>query len=177
MTRIRILIAWVAAAGALSACAGGTDTAPTATSTGATSTAASPTGASPTGAYSPVTPDETAIAAVFRDHNEALLSHDFARACSFHDPVLDQQLVAQAAAGDGRIAGCEDALKAIYANPDAVAASDGIARTARITAITVGGDAAEITWSVENRGKQSSTTTGMRRIDGQWRLSGPAAAN
>lgn len=151
-----MVIAGVVAAGVLSSCSSGRGTDPQ---------APAPQSAA----------DEIAIATVFRDHNAALLAHDFAKVCSLNDAALNEQLVANSAAG-GQVGNCEDAVKKIYTNPEAVATSDGIARTAQITGIRVDGDTARITWSVQGQGTQSTADTDMRRIGKDWRLTGSGPA-
>lgn len=146
---MRMAITAVAAAGALSACSAGGAPAPGPSTSG--------------------NADETAVAVAFRDHNAALLAHDFAKACSFNDPALNQQLVASSG-----VDSCEDALTKIYTSPEAAATSDGIAKTAQITGITIDGDTARITWSVQAQGKQTTAETDMLRIGNDWRLTGRA---
>lgn len=127
------------------------------------------------GTAAPGTPaagtDAAAVEAAFRGHNQALLSRDFATACSFNAPETNQQLVEQASAGGGRVSSCEEALKKAYSNPRAVAVFDGVGKGAKVQGVQVHGDTASITWSVQPPGKKPVTNTSqMRRVNGQWRL-------
>lgn len=145
MRRIRIVIAGVVAA----AVAGCSSAAPSTPAAGG---------------------DAAAVEAAFRGHNQALLARDFATACSLNSPETNQQLIQQASAGGGQVSNCEDALKKLYASPRGAAISDGIGRNAQIQDVQLHGDTATVTWSVQAQGRQSTTRTEMRRIDGQWRL-------
>jgi ABC-type transport system substrate-binding protein len=170
MKTIRIALASVALAAALSACGSGG-----AVSTAAADSAApSATGsAAPSGTAAPdaaATADAAAVETVFRGYYEALIARDFATACTLNAPETTAKMLENLKAQGLTAATCEEAFTTIYAIPGAAEAADGIARSAEIQDITVNGDDATITWSAEVQGQRPTVTNGVRRIDGQWRL-------
>jgi len=114
--------------------------------------------------------DRQAVEAVFHDYYEALLARDFATACAFNAPETTQQLLANLEARGITAATCEEALTAVYAIPGAAETVDKIVAGATVQGVTVSGDTATITWSAEVNGTRNSTTSQLRRIDGEWRL-------
>jgi hypothetical protein len=158
MKRIPLVIAAVLAAAALSACGGGPDAAPAVDA--APSIAAAPDARG----------DEAVVEAVFRSYYQALMARDFATACALNAPETNAKLVANMAAQGTRAGTCEEALAAVYALPGASLVADGVGNTAQVKDITVDGDTATISWSFETRGRRQPVDTGLRRIDGQWRL-------
>lgn len=147
MRRMQIVLVGVAVAAGVAGCS------------------SAPTGSNAAGS------DVTAVENVFHNHNQALLSRDFATACSLDAPATNTALEKRAASGGGAATtSCPEALSKIYAIPGAATVADGIAKSAKIDNVKVNGDTATVTWTVSSNGRQSTTTTDMRRVDGQWRV-------
>lgn len=113
--------------------------------------------------------DEAGVQTVFRSYHAALLARDFVTACALNAPETSEELVRVVNTQGGSAATCEDALSAVYAGPGAVVA-DGVSRTARIDDVAVDGDSATLTWTFDAPDGSRTVDTGLRRIDGQWRL-------
>jgi hypothetical protein len=113
--------------------------------------------------------DEAAVETVFHSYHAALLARDFVTACALNAPETSVELVRNVNAQRGNAATCEEALTAVYAGPGAPVA-DRVSTSAKVQMIDVTGNTAMLTWSFDNQGKVQPVDTGLRRIDGQWRL-------
>lgn len=153
----RMAIAAAAATAALSACGGG---AGSGTAAPAGSDAAAVAGATP----------ESEVEAVFHAYYDAILDRDFETACGFNAPETNDQIVASMELLGTSAGSCPEALEVTVEDSAAAESLDTIAETAEVQEVTVTGDTAELTWSADIAGEQSTTTTPLRLIDGQWRL-------
>jgi hypothetical protein len=113
--------------------------------------------------------DEAGVQTVFRAYHAALLARDFPTACALNAPETSAELVRNVNAGGGSAGSCEEALAAVYGGPGATVA-DEVSRTATVDDVAVDGDTAHLTWTFEASGGARTVDTGLRRIDGQWRL-------
>jgi hypothetical protein len=113
--------------------------------------------------------DEAAVETVFRSYHAALLARDFATACALNAPETSATLVRNVNAQGGAVTTCEEALGAVYAGPGA-AVADRVSMSAQVEHVTVSGDTASIAWTFDNQGAPEPVASGLRRIDGQWRL-------
>lgn len=114
--------------------------------------------------------DQAAVETVFRSYHAALLARDFATACRLNAPETSAELVRNVNAHGGGAATCEQALTAVYGGPAAAAVADRVSTSAAVERVAVTGESATISWTFDNRGRPESVDTGLRRIDGQWRL-------
>jgi hypothetical protein len=113
--------------------------------------------------------DEAGVQTVFRAYHAALLARDFPAACALNAPETSAQLVRNVNARGGAAGTCEEALAVVYGGPGAPVA-DEVSRTARVDDVAVEGDIAHLTWTFDASGGARTVDTGLRRIDGQWRL-------
>lgn len=114
--------------------------------------------------------DQAAVETVFRSYHQALLARDFATACALNAPDTNAALVRNVNAQGGRTTTCEEALTTLYAGPGAAAVADRVSTSAQIQQVTVGGNTATLAWTFDNQGRPETVNTGLRLIDGQWRL-------
>jgi len=114
---------------------------------------------------------EAAVETVFRSYHQALLARDFATACALNAPETNKKLIERVVAQGAQVRTCEEALAAVYTLPQAGRVADGVGRTVQVQDISVDGDDATISWTFEQaQGPRLPVDTGLRRIDGQWRL-------
>lgn len=122
------------------------------------------------GAGGGATGDEAAVETIFRSYHQALLARDFATACVLNAPETSAELIRNANARGGQATTCEQALTAVYASPGAGAVADGVSNSAEVRDVVVTGDSAVVSWTFDNQGRPEPVDTGVRLIDGQWRL-------
>jgi ketosteroid isomerase-like protein len=115
-------------------------------------------------------PEEAAVREVFHRYYALLLDRDFAGACALNAPETTAMLLDGARAGGLPAGTCEEALRAVYAAPATAASADATARTAEVLEVAVTGDAATVTWVGELSGERRTIVSGMRRIDGGWKV-------
>jgi endonuclease III len=113
--------------------------------------------------------EEAAVETVFRSYHAALLARDYVTACSLNAPETSAELVRNVAAQGVGVRTCEEALAAVYGGPGAPVA-DQVSRTAKVEGVEVSDDTATLTWTFDDQGAARAVDTGLRRIDGQWRL-------
>lgn len=113
--------------------------------------------------------DEAAVETVFRSYHAALLARGFVTACSLNAPETSAELVRNVNAQGSSATTCEAALAAVYAGPGA-AVADRVSRSAQVQGVEVADDNATLTWTFDNQSGPQTVDTGLRRIDGQWRL-------
>jgi len=114
--------------------------------------------------------DEAAVETVFRSYHQALLARDFATACALNAPETSAELVRNTNARGARAATCEQALTAVYDAPAAAAVADRVSTSAQVQEVAVTGDSAVVRWTFDDRGTPRQVDTGVRLIDGRWRL-------
>lgn len=114
--------------------------------------------------------DQAAVETVFHSYHQALLARDFATACGLNSAEASADLVRNVNAQGSRVDSCEQALTTVYGPPATAAVADGVSTSAQVQRIQVIGDTATISWTFDNQGHPESVDTGLRRIDGQWRL-------
>jgi hypothetical protein len=114
--------------------------------------------------------DEAVVGEVFHRYYALLLDRDFAGACALHAPETTGLLLDGARARGLPAGTCEEALAAVYAEPGTAGTADATARTARLREVRVTGDAATVTWVGELSGERRTVVSGMRRIDGVWKV-------
>lgn len=113
--------------------------------------------------------DEVGVQTVFRSYHAALLARDFATACTLNAPETSAELVRNVNAQGGTALTCAAALATVYDGPGA-AVADEVSRSARVDGVAVDGDTARLTWTFRAGDTARTVDTGLRRIDGQWRL-------
>lgn len=146
-----VVVAAVATAG-LSACGGG---AGSGTESDTAAAAATP---------------ESQIEAVFHGYYEAMLAGDFEGVCSFQSPEAVDHILANMERMGTKVSTCVEALEKSRENQANADAMDEIAATVEVKEIVVTGDTANVSWSSEVDGKRETTTTAVRRVDGEWRM-------
>ncbi|GAA0941000.1 hypothetical protein [Pseudonocardia zijingensis] len=167
MTTIRTAVATAALLAALAAC--GTPVA---------GTPAAQPAPPPPPTTAPTTPppdpaaDREAIEAVFHDYYRALQAQDFPTACGYTAPETVSRLLADLHARGVEAATCEEGITAIYAIPENVRNVERTAQNAEIEEVEVNGDQATIRWTSRVEGETRPATTRLRRVDGEWKLSG-----
>lgn len=114
--------------------------------------------------------DKAAVETVFHSYHQALLARDFATACGLNSAEASADLMRHVRAQGGRADSCEQALTTVYGSPAAAAVADGVSTSAQVRQVQVIGDTATISWTFDNQGNPEPVDTGLRRIDGQWRL-------
>ncbi len=114
--------------------------------------------------------DQAAVETVFHSYHQALLARDFATACALNAAETSAELVRNVAAQGGPAGTCEQALTTVYTPPDAAAMADRVSTSAQVRQVHVIGDTATVSWTFDNQGHPEPVDTGLRRIDGQWRL-------
>lgn len=127
-------------------------------------------GASEPAAPSGTAPDEAAVETVFRSYHQAVLARNFATACALNTPEASTELVRSVAAQGGQAGTCEEALGTLFATPDIAARYDGVSTSAQVRQVAVTGERAVVQWSFDDKGNVQPVETGLRRVDGQWRL-------
>ncbi len=159
---------------AATACGGTATSTAAPTAAPATSAAAPATTAdAPTSAAAGTDSDQAAVEKTFQDYNKALLARDFTTACSLTAPSATDALIKALNAQGAQVSTCEDAFKAVYAVPAASGPLDQAAQSSQISAVSVSGDIATVTYSGEANGqRREGLTNKMQRIDGQWKLLG-----
>jgi hypothetical protein len=113
---------------------------------------------------------DTEISEAFKGYHTALLARDFPAACAYNAPEATDKLLASLATQGVRASTCEEAFAAVFAEGGSADIADTIARTAEIDAIEVAGDTATVRWTATVDGEQAPTSSGMRRVDGAWKL-------
>jgi hypothetical protein len=148
----------VAATVALSSCGGG--------AAGGTGGGPGEPSGTAAGAASP----ESEVEAAFRGYYDAILVRDFETACGFNAPETNDQIVSTMEALGTTVSSCPEALEKTVEDSATAEALDTIAETAEVQEVTVTGETATLRWSADTEDGQSTTTTPLRRIDGQWSL-------
>jgi ketosteroid isomerase-like protein len=113
---------------------------------------------------------ETEIGEAFRGYHTALLARDYPAVCAYNAPEVTQKLLTSLATQGVQARTCEEAMATVLAEGGPADTADTIARTAAIDGVTVDGDDATVRWTATVDGEPMSTTWGMRRIDGAWKL-------
>ncbi|MGE3286525.1 MAG: hypothetical protein AB7J32_10550 [Pseudonocardia sp.] len=113
--------------------------------------------------------DGSGVQTIFHAYHAALLARDFPTACALNAPETSAELVRNVNAQGGAAGSCEEALATVYGGPGATVA-DEVSRTARVDGVAVEGDTARLTWTFAANGSTRTVDTGLRRIDGRWRL-------
>lgn len=114
--------------------------------------------------------DQAAVETVFRSYHQALLARDFGTACGLNSPETSAALVRNLNERGSRAGSCEEALAAVYAQPAYAAVADRVSNSAQLRRVTVAGDTATLSWTFVDKGAPRPVDTGLRRVDGQWRL-------
>jgi hypothetical protein len=114
--------------------------------------------------------DRAAVETVLRTYLSAVAARDFPTACALNAPETTQRLLDELARRGTTAATCEDAMRALYAEPGVADGAAQIARTVAVRTVDVDGDAATVVWSVEVAGRHPEVTNALRRVDGRWRL-------
>jgi ketosteroid isomerase-like protein len=113
---------------------------------------------------------EAEIGEAFQGYYTALLARDFPAACAYNAPEATAKLLTSVATQGISARTCEEAFTAVFAEGGPAETADAIARSAKIDDIEVDGQDATVHWTAEVDGEPMSTTWGMRRIDGAWKL-------
>jgi hypothetical protein len=120
--------------------------------------------------------DRQAIETVFRDYYRALRARDFTTACGYNAPETTSRLLADLHARGVEANTCEEGMTAVYAIPENARIVEQAGKNATIKEVAVSGDTATLDWTSKVDGRTGPATTHLRRVDGQWLLSGSAAA-
>jgi hypothetical protein len=116
--------------------------------------------------------DREAIESVFHDYYRALRAQDFTTACGYNAPETTSRLLADLHARGVDAATCEEGMTAVYAIPENARVVEQAAENATIENVTVNGDQATLEWTSKVNGRTGAGTTHLRRVDGEWLLSG-----
>lgn len=114
--------------------------------------------------------DASAAETAFRSYHRAVLARDFSTACALNAPETSAVLVDDVARLGGQARTCDEALAALYATPAVAARYDAASRSVHVDGVSVAGDTATIRWTFDNKGRPEPVDTGLRRIEGRWRL-------
>lgn len=170
MSMIRNIVAAAVLVTALASCSGGPAPAGTDAATG-TPPPSGESATAPGSAPGAAGGDAAAVETAFARYNQALADRDFTTACALNAPEPIEALLAGVEEAMGqRPADCVEAFEIVYATPGAAEAADSTTTTSEIQDVTVTGDTATVTWSAEVQGMRQTVTSGLRLIDGGWRL-------
>jgi hypothetical protein len=113
---------------------------------------------------------EAAVEQAFRGYHAALLARDFRAACGYNTPEATAKLLTSLRTQAIDAGTCEEGLAALYAEPGAAAAADGVGQSVQIRDITVNGDEATVSFSAMLDGEPRPARNTMHRVDGRWQL-------
>lgn len=158
--------------GALAGCTAGTGTTP-----------APSTGAAPTTTPAPAGPenaDETTVARVVEDFQNAMASGDFAGACGAFTDEAAAQLVATVNAATPPVdpaappLDCPTALGRVLGQTGAPEAATEAAASLRVTDVTIDGLTATVRWTSTREQVVRQDAVRLQSVAGFWRVAGPA---
>jgi hypothetical protein len=131
-----------------------------------------PAAATDTAPPAPVfTGEQAEVEAVFRSYNQALVAQDYPAVCALNAPEANEAFLQAITEAGAPANTCEEGFALVFSDPQALGVARQIAETAQIQEITVEGERATIAWTAG----QESVSSGLRRIDGEWRLLSPGA--